>query len=185
MITDLMTVHDAFLARFEGHVLRGSTVPVRFFNAQPKLKEAPVYPSLIVTVFIPKPGNFVWTSETEILNNTTKTVTSIPPPKDVHLKYQVDARANRFDDINALYLWLFNAIKEAQGSKFLEVGDDTLTCAITDMREVPDIDMGVFQWSFTYDIRIPLFGVTWTVRKMIEDSWTVNVNGVAPNEPFT
>ena len=155
MISDLMAVHNAFMNRFEHHVLGTHDVPVRFFNEQPKMKQAPVYPSLIVTAFIPKFGKFAWVSDTKIMEGDR--VRLVPPPNEVVLRYQVDARANRFDDINELFLWLLNAIEEQNGVKQLQVGDDTVDCAITDTREVPDLDMGVFQWSFTYSIRIPLF----------------------------
>lgn len=185
MITDLMAVHTAFLARFEGYQIRDAVVPVKFFNAQPKLKEAPAYPCFIATVFIPKFGNFTWVADTEIPNTVDHTVTSIPAPKDLRLKYQVDARANRFDDINALFLKLNSAIEVKKGSGFLTVSDDTFDCSITDTREVPDFDMGVFQWSFTYDVRLPLFGLTSEVKAMIQQGMIVTVRDVSTNEPLT
>ncbi len=184
MISDLMPVHRAFMTRFEEHQVRGTVVVPKFFNAQPKLKEEPTFPALIVTVFVPQFGPFHWVHGADVVNSISGTITTYEPPKDVILKYQVDARANRFDDINDLYLWLNNAIEQSEGSLYLQVGDDTVGVEITDTREVPDLDMGVFQWSFTYDVRVALFNLSAEPQTLISD-FALAVKDVAKDQPLT
>ena len=58
MIKDMMDVHNAFMAAIEDTVVvDGNTVPVRFFNKQPKEKDTPEYPEIIVSVFAASPFN--------------------------------------------------------------------------------------------------------------------------------
>ena len=174
MITDMMDVHNVFMAAHENHVtVASAVVPVRFFNAQPKLKHIPVYPEIVIQIFDPKPGSAVWVSSTEKIVGPDVEIT--PAPEAFVFSYQVSGYSSRFDHAVALYEALHKIFPLRQGQRWIEVGGVPYEMTLIGVRDLPQIDEGSFETVFSYEIFVPIQMLEATTAKIIvEQSFNID-----------
>ncbi len=158
MVTELIVVDNAFFDLIEHRVsVRGTEVPVRFFNRQPKLKEGPEYPSLVIQPFAPKSSNRqVWTHKvTEQIDDVNVKVHK--PPQCKRFVYQVTGATDRFDDYRELMLAVEKIFPRADNNQvFITIAGEEFDVFYTNIDELPNINDGVFQFVLTATIYVPV-----------------------------
>ena len=174
MITDMMNVHNAFMAAYEAHVtVASAAVPVRFFNAQPKMKHKPVYPEIVIQIFDPKPGLPVWVSSTQKAVGPDVEIT--PAPESFVFSYQVSGYSARFDQAVALYEAMHKIFPLRQGQRWIEVGGVPYEMTLIGVRDLPQIDEGTFESVFSYEIYVPILMLAPTIaKKIVEQTYNID-----------
>lgn len=174
MISDMMDVHNAFLAKFEGTVsVRSAVVPSRFFNPQPNQKKTPVYPSIIIQPLGPRQSNRVWVESRWAYSFIDRTSQEVKPPKLWSFLYQVSLYANRFDHATALFQAADRLFPEVKGQRFLKIGSDPYDVTISGIRNLPSLDAGSFRTDFDFEVDVPIYALSEEAAKAI-DTWTIS-----------
>jgi len=168
MITDIKTLYKAFQDKHVNAIsIRSVAVPVRFFNKQPKLKEAPVYPMIVIQPFAPVPEGqvFTETTKTYVTVATVPSVKYVAPPEREKVMIQVSLITDRFDDATALFQLALGVFKDKNGDRWLQVGDERVNISILTTTDVPTISEGTFEWIITYETTFSLFNTVSTAAK--------------------
>jgi len=168
MITDIKTLYKAFQDKHVNAIsIRSVAVPVRFFNKQPKLKEAPVYPMIVIQPFAPVPEGqvFTETTKTYVTVATVPSVKYVAPPEREKVMIQVSLITDRFDDATALFQLALGVFKDKNGDRWLQVGDERVNISILTTTDVPTISEGTFEWIITYETTVSLFNTVSTAAK--------------------
>jgi hypothetical protein len=175
MITNMMDIHNAFIQAFENAVIvDGSPVSVRFFNPQPKLKQKPVYPSIVVQPFQPREMNRVWVSST-FRRDDAGNIHELRPPIRFAFPYQVSLYADRFDHLTALFYGVYRVFPEKKGQRFITIGQDKFDVAVVDVRDMPSLDAGTFETVMTFEVYAPVFMVPETVAGAAITQYEINI----------
>jgi hypothetical protein len=181
MISDMMDIHNAFIAKFENAIsIASAVVPARFFNPQPNQKKTPVYPSIIIQPLAPKPSSRVWVESRWPYNATDKSTVEVKPPKRWSFRYQVSMYANRFDHSVALLQCTDRLFPEVKGQRFMTIDGDSYDVTLIDTRVLPSLDAGVFRTDFDYEVDVPVYALTEEAVKTIE-TWRITVEETTDN----
>ncbi len=172
MITDIKTLYKTFQDKHVNTIsIRSAYVPVRFFNKQPKLKDAPVYPMIVIQPFAPVPEGTVFTEPTKEFVSVVVDEVSVPgvkyvaPPEREKMMFQVSLVTDRFDDVTALFQAALGVFKDKNGDRWLQVGNDRVSITILTTTDIPTISEGTFEWIITYETTFSLFNAIATTPK--------------------
>lgn len=181
MITDMLDIHNAFLAKFEATIsIDGVTVPSRFFNPQPSQKKTPVYPSIVIQPQIPRRSTRVWVESTKVYNLVDRTAQEVKPPKLWKFPYQVSMYSARFDHATKLLQAADGLFPEVKGQSFIGIGSDKYDVVLVDQRALPTIDAGVFRYDFDFEVFVPVYALAEEAVKAIEE-WTFTTEATTSN----